>query len=202
MRVPASVLDWGFRRPGLTEVDTPLVLCLWPWNSFKHRHTHAQGTPLSPINPQLSTASRFQSGLSQQTEGIIYAGKEKGTSRRERGRVRVSCISILVRTKGLRCGQIVEHNPIKSTFFHNSKNSFTGEFAVWRIHSPKNADGKWSFVSQKTFVELQNTTVLQHSIHKNKWRKTHDHIHFISFEKTLFTPLLKVQYMRISHLLD
>lgn len=47
-------------------------------------HTYTQGIPLSPINPQLSTASRFQSGLSQQTEGIIYPGKEKGTSGRER----------------------------------------------------------------------------------------------------------------------
>lgn len=85
--MPALVLNWGFRRPGLKEVDTPLVLSLWPWNSFKHRHTHIQtntGTPLSPISPQLSTASRFQSGLSQQTEGIIYAGKQKGTSRRGR----------------------------------------------------------------------------------------------------------------------
>lgn len=66
-------------RPSLLEMDTPLVSCLRP-----NTDTQAHGIPLFPIHPQLSMASRFQSGLSQQTERIIYAGRDKETSKRER----------------------------------------------------------------------------------------------------------------------
>lgn len=76
------------------EMDTPIRIIF-----MVLKQTHMLRAPcFSLIQPQLSTASRFQSGLSQQTEGIIYAGKDMETSRRERD---VCSLSIFVRTKGL-----------------------------------------------------------------------------------------------------